>query len=371
MAIKFEYKKRSADDVNKRSQQQASGSQTDKIVKEGFKVVTAKEGENRFRIMPPTWANPKHYGFDVWIHYGVGPDKGQYLCLDKMKGTKCPICEQGYLPAKKEWEDETNKARKEELKKYMNSLAPKRQVAMWVIDRNEEKEGPQLFKMPWTMDRNFSRLSIDPTDKSVISIDSPSEGEGYDIIFTRLGKGLNTEYEGEQIARRSTSLGDDKWLEFIMKNPIPDCFISFTYEYINDKYHAKLPNKVDGEEVADETNATSTHTTASVETAVEETDDAPETSGSAEETSESNQSVSFTYEELASLSSDDLVNFAKENAILNAIEIKMALASNSVLNKLCAKLNVTVPAPKASEPQASARQSLKDKLNKVVTEAKA
>lgn len=365
---KYTFKPRTTDAVKKR----ATGNKSERILKEGFKTFTAIEGENIIRVLPNTWdENPLHYGYDVFSHYSVGPDKAQFLCLDKMKlgGGKCPVCEQGWKPAYEEYknEPEANKDRKKELKEYAYSLSPKKQVAMWIIDRKNEALGPQIYLMPDGLDREFTGKGIDPLDGSLISIENPDEG--YDIIFTRTGKLKNTKYNGEQVARRSTSLSTehgDKWLTFVIDNPLPKLFITFSYEYIDAAYNAKqvvTPN-VDDEVVE----------TASTVTVAQEEQHEAVVDSVDHETQDDSQEVTFTYEELASLSADDLVGFAKENAILTATEIKMALMSNSVLSKVCAKLSVPTPAPavpEASAPVTAAKPSYRDKLRTQINTAKA
>ncbi len=371
---KYTYNKRTVDAVKKR----ASGSKSDKVIKDGFKEYKSVEGENKLRIMPNTWqTKPEHYGYDVYTHYGVGPDKAQYLCLERMKvnGGKCSICDEGYKPARAEWEAEpaTNKDRKEELKKYMVSLAPKKQVAMWVIDRKHEDVGPQIFMMTANMDKEFAGLGVDPTDGSLIEIESPEEG--YDIIFTRTGKGLNTEYTGKQVARRPSHLSvpeGQKWLDFIEKNPLPNCFLAFSFEYIDAVYHAKLPNKPDTEDEGEETG---TEASASAQTPAKEQEHHEEDihAGTVEENSTDDsagqEEVTLTYEDLSSLSVQDLVNFAKENAILNAVELK--IAGNNILPKLCEKMGIEVPVKtETPAPVSSARNAYAEKLKKITNEAK-
>jgi hypothetical protein len=351
---RFEFKSRSVDAAKKR----ASGNKSDRITKEGYKIFTADEGENKLRIMPNTWdVDVKHYGFDVYTHYQVGPDKAQYLCLEKMRlnGGTCPICEQGYKPAKAEADAEPadNKDRKKQLKDYAYSLMPKQAAAMWIIDRKHEDIGPQIFLMTAKMDREFAALGVDPSDGSLISVESPSEG--YDIIFTRTGKGLLTNYTGHQVARRASPLSTehgDKWMLFIETNPLPNCFISFSAEYIDAVYHAKLPNKVDSDEGTDSVEETKTE---QVEQASEENH------GTSHEETSTEEEIVFTYEDLASQSTSDLANFAKENGIFTPKEVM--LAGSNILNKLCNKLGITIPENKPAEAPANTPPSTGDTPN--------
>lgn len=378
METKKVWKQRSVDSVKKR----ASGNKSDRITKEGFKIFTPAEGENVLRILPNRWdPENKHYGYDVYTHYQVGPDKAQYLCLEKMRlnGGVCPVCEQGYKPAKTEADVEPaeNKDRKKQLKDYAYSLMPKQAAAMWVIDRKHEDLGPQIYLMTAKMDRKFAALGVDPSDGSLIEIESLTAG--YDIIFTRIGKGLTTEYTGKQVARRATALGKDEWVTFIEKNPLPNCFISFSFEYIDAVYHAKLPNTVDAD--GEETGSAEDTQTAHVQDSNDNTtaEDSHE-EVSTESNHEAGQEANYTYEDLASLTTAELVDFAKSEGILNILDIKKAVAANNVLNVMCSKMGITVPGvdskpaevPAQTPPaDSSSRNTYKERLKQTVADAKA
>lgn len=344
---KFVFKQRSVEDVKKI----ASGSKSDRVIKEGYKEFKSQEGENQLRVMPNTWdEKPKHYGMTIYVHYQVGPDKAQYLCLEKMRlGTsKCSICDEGYKPARAEWEaePESNKERKEELKKYMNSLAPKKAVPMWVIDRKHEDAGPQIYLMTDAMNKEFAARGVDAFDGSLISIEDPYEG--YDISFTKTGKGLGTKYIGHDVARRKTPLSTEhgeKWLEFIVSHPLPQCLVESTSEYIDAVYHAKLPNKVDADEGTDSVESKSEQVDpADVQS--EEVNDAPADALHEETPAEAPAEETYSYEDLASLTTDELVDFVKSVNLLNVLDIKRAVAANNLLSKACEKMGIATPAGK-------------------------
>ena len=52
-----------------------------------------KDGRNLIRFLH-RGDGSGHYGVDVWCHNFVGPDKGSYLCLEKMRHEACPLCEE-------------------------------------------------------------------------------------------------------------------------------------------------------------------------------------------------------------------------------------------------------------------------------------
>lgn len=215
-AKKFEYKQRSSEDVKKRSE--GGSSSFDVYVQEAIKLFTPKEGDNLIRILPPTWPDAKHYGLDIYLHYQVGADNSAYLCLDKMKGESCPICE---ARAALQATGDTEAA---------DELKPARRVLVWMINRNEEKDGPIIWSMPWTIDRDLCKLSTNERTGEYLAIDDPEEG--FDVEFERKGKAQRTEYIGLRIARRASELGDDDWMEMAVDKPLPDVLNYYDYDHI-------------------------------------------------------------------------------------------------------------------------------------------
>lgn len=212
----FRYQERSADTTRKRAEQ--SGSQFDSYVLEEVRLWRPNDGDNTIRILPPTWDRPEHFGVDIYVHYGVGPDNEAYLCLDKMKGEPCPVCE------------ERKKALDEGDDDYAAQLKPNRRVLVYIIDRDHEKDGVQAWSMPWTIDRDICKLAVDKKTGDVLPIDHPDHG--YDVEFERKGKAERTEYIGVAIARRESPLGEDSWLDYAQNLPLPDALKYYSYEHI-------------------------------------------------------------------------------------------------------------------------------------------
>lgn len=213
---RFVYRERSAEDTKKRAE--SGGSLYDVYVKDSIKTWKPADGDNTIRILPPTWDDPKHYGVDIWVHYGVGPDRQTYLCLHKMKGEPCPLCE------------EHQKAVRDGDEEYARELRPTRRVLVYLIDRDHEKEGVQAYAMPQSMDTNILQVSVDKRSGEVLSIDHPEAG--YDISFEKKGTKDRTKYEGIQVARRESDLGREEWLDFAVDNPLPDQLIYYEYDHI-------------------------------------------------------------------------------------------------------------------------------------------
>ena len=78
----YEYRERDRAAVDKRAKM--GNSDFDKIVRDGTKSWSPGDGANTIRILPPTWNDAQHFGVDVQVHYGIGPDRQSYLCLNKM-----------------------------------------------------------------------------------------------------------------------------------------------------------------------------------------------------------------------------------------------------------------------------------------------
>lgn len=202
----FSYRRRTAEEMNKRSSM--GGKDFDSYLRDDIKIWKPNDGANTIRILPPTWPDPTHYGYDIWVHYGVGPDNQAYLCLHKMKGEHCPICAE---------RDRARKAGEDE--QYVKDLEPTRRVLIYLIDREHEGEGVQAWAAPWTIDRDITKVSVDRKTNEVLPVDDPEEG--FDVEFDRTGKGVGTKYVGVAVARRESSLGSKKWLEFAIDNPLP------------------------------------------------------------------------------------------------------------------------------------------------------
>lgn len=213
----FSYQARSAEEVNKRANQ--GGKDFDVYVRNDIKTFSPNNGPNEIRILPPTWPDPKHYGIDIWVHYGVGPDSQSYLCLHKMKGEDCPICDE-LTRARRDREDED----------YIKNLEPTKRVLFYLVDRANEQDGVQAWASPWTIDRDITKISVDRKTGDVLPIDDPDDG--YDVEFDRTGKGVGTKYVGLAIARRSSSLGKDAWLDFAVDNPITEILEYYSYDHI-------------------------------------------------------------------------------------------------------------------------------------------
>lgn len=220
--MSFQYKARDPQQWEKRSKQ--SGSQYEGFALDQYKTFSLKK-DNWIRILPPTWDEARHYGMDIWVHFGVGPSNGTVLCLYKMQGKPCPVCE---AHARAE-------ARGDE--KATSELKPTRRVLVWLIDRQTDKPGeevgkenPMLWAMPWTVDREISTICKDRTTGELFMIDHPESG--YDVTFTREGeKGVNVKYVGFRLSSRATAI-DPKFLDYIAQNDLKKTLNWRTYDEV-------------------------------------------------------------------------------------------------------------------------------------------
>ncbi len=214
----FSYKRRASEDAKKRATE--STREFDSFLADHVKTFKAHDGYNTIRILPPTWDDPKHYGVDLFVHYGVGPDEQAYLCLHKMKGEACPICE------------ERDRARRAgESEEYVKDLDYTRRTLFYLVDRDNEKDGVMAWAAPFSkIDQAIVKVSIDRQTGEALPIDDPEEG--YDIEFDKGGKGIGTQYSGVAIARRESSLGNREWLDFAVKNPLPSVLEYHSYDHI-------------------------------------------------------------------------------------------------------------------------------------------
>jgi hypothetical protein len=218
---KFEYQARDRAAVTKRANQ--SSGRYDSMFKGDFSTWTPKEGTSRVRFLPPTWDEADHFGLDIFVHYGVGSDEQSYLCLQKMKEKDCPVCEEKSRAAKAGDTD------------YANKLSPIKRVLVWMIDRDDEDAGPQLWAMAWTNDKEITGLMVDERTGKVLNIDHHEHG--YDVSFKRKGTKRKTQYTNFKIERDPSPLCDDEdkmgeWLDFASEHPLPSVLQYYEAEYI-------------------------------------------------------------------------------------------------------------------------------------------
>lgn len=240
---RFSYKKRDPSTMRKRSEQW--GNERDSFLKDHVPVWKPNDGENVIRILPPSWEGADHYGLDVYVHYGVGPDNSTYLDLVRMKKGPDPITE------------EMQRARQEGDEEYAKQLESKKRVLVYLIDRDKPKEGPMMWAMPWTVDKEIAIHSWDSRTQEALPVDSPEDG--FDIIINRQGKGARTEYT-VKISRNPSPLQITPEIADLLDNhPLPECLNFYSYEQIQKAFlgGSKKPAQPKGREPEPEERAPS------------------------------------------------------------------------------------------------------------------
>lgn len=216
LASKFQYKPRTTEQVEKRLNR--TGGSFQSFLHDDYKLFKPAVGDNFIRFMPPTWDDAEHWGFEIHVHYNVGPERASVLCLSKMYGKKCPICEA---------QAAARKAGDEELAK---ELGARMQVVSWVMNMKDTSAGPQIYSMSFRMDSDFIKLTRDRESGEIYQIDNPEEG--YNVSYQREGTTqTTTKYSGFQLARKASSIQED-WLEYVVAHPIPVALVNRDYDEV-------------------------------------------------------------------------------------------------------------------------------------------
>lgn len=317
MARKFKYKARSAAQVKKRATQ--GGGSRENFVKDGIKFFSPKPGENTIRILPPTWDGPdgeapESFGLEVYVHYGIGPDRSTYLCLDRMKREACPICEER-ARAEADGRDE----------EQVRSLRANKRVATFIIDRKSPEEGVKLWSMPWTVEKDISLASTDRDTGETLEIDNPDEG--YDIHFNKEGEKTRTRYSGITASRRASSLDNEEWMDFVEENPIPQILQWFSYEHISGVFNVSstttsAPAATQRVEQKTQESSEDTPDVSENETASENTETKPELSWAAIHEMSGDALDELVAEEKLNLDGDD---FAGDDEFASAICVELGI----------------------------------------------
>lgn len=224
----FVYKERSAESALERTNRNSD--------REGYinlpdvKWFVVKENaEHTIRPLPPFWNNAEHWGLDIWVHFGIGPDESTYLCLNKMKKGNCPICEE----AAKAGDEAT-------LQKFRANA----RVLQWIIDRDNEKAGPILWAPPKSFDTDLLSVATSKKNRSAIPVDNPDRGT--DVFFKTEGHKPKMKYKSHKCEEASVLTTDvdnyNKWLTFAENNPLPKLLNFYNYDHIYTVFHGKSVN---------------------------------------------------------------------------------------------------------------------------------
>lgn len=141
---------------------------------------TPQPGRNVIRVCPPK-GDKETFWAECDVHYNVGPDNKMVVCLGTF-GKPCPVCE-----AVEELESSGNK----DDKALASKMRYSHKVYLNVIDREgeEESDSVKVLGCGNSIFKEILNLICDPDYGDITDIE-----EGYDLIITKKGKGLKTEY---------------------------------------------------------------------------------------------------------------------------------------------------------------------------------
>lgn len=181
------------------------------VIKDGVKEWKIPVADNCIRNLPPL-ENGTFYGLKIFVHYNVGVNKEQFLCLaQNFDNETCPVCEHQKQIRNEGASD-----------KEITALYPSKKYLFNIIDMNKKEEGVQLFNCPKTIAENM--LSISKEEDTNEPIDISDAEAGYNFYFTRTGVGMiDTKYSGFRIARKPTMLENPDWLDEI--KPLEDALV--------------------------------------------------------------------------------------------------------------------------------------------------
>ena len=213
--MSFTYRPPKADVLKRRADGDYGDTRAD-IIDSGIPLWKPGEGQHRIRILPATWEGAEYYGYPIDVHYGVGDDGDRFVC-PRQFGDTCAICAARFAAF-----DEGDR-------EYAKTLFPTRRVLYWIIDRDAANPQPLLWVAPATkIDREIAAQAFDDTTGELLLIDNPDSG--YDVVFSKSGQGIATQWTGVKIARRPSPIHTDpavqsRILEYIAEHPLPSCVV--------------------------------------------------------------------------------------------------------------------------------------------------
>ena len=234
----FQYRIRSKEQWEARANQ--SGGDYEGWLKDEYKIYKTLVNENCIRILPPSsqWdavspgGRAPHYGMDVYVHFGVGPDNASVVCPFKMKKGACPVCEE---------RARYERAKDEEMSR---KLRAGKRVLVFLVNRKDESQGPVAWGMPYTLDRDIIKASKDRATGTHYFIDDPAEG--FDVYFDRTGESLSTKYSGIVLAKSPSPVAE-QYLDWVEAHPVPDALRWRDYDEIKRLYDGAGRGEAPGE----------------------------------------------------------------------------------------------------------------------------
>ena len=191
--------------------------QTQVLERLGITAFKSQMNDNFIRIMPPK--DPKMFwAREVYIHSEIGANRATFLCMNKMFGKPCPVCE--YVEQLKD-----QNVNSETIK----PLYARKRFLMFVYDVRDDStiaKGLRWYDAPGKLVSEIILKSKDKRTKAVVDVCDPLEGR--DIEFVRKGQGLKTDYAGIDLKITETVPAD--WYENVPT--FDEVLIIPTYEQI-------------------------------------------------------------------------------------------------------------------------------------------
>ena len=225
----------------KKSDPNSGNSNRDFVFTKSVTLYKPHDGDNTIRLLPnpdPDAMFPCTY---LWIHYNLGPNGSQYLCLAKMKNMPCPVCEEHKRVKDSDMPDK-------EKEQALNGLYASERATAYLVDRLEKDpaKNPQIWPMPSKkVAQNILGLSFSKKTGEALFFDDPKNG--YDVFFSKTGKELSTAYNSIQRDDDTSPLSDDKalvakWLAVVEEFPIYKILNFKSYDYIKAVLNGEDPN---------------------------------------------------------------------------------------------------------------------------------
>lgn len=157
----------------------------------GIRTVKPKVGKTRVRILP-SWRGEKNDVFwhDFGQHYIKDTNDKMvavYVCVEKTYGKSCPICEA--------IRDGIDVARTDEQKTQLHSARASGRVLVNAILLETDPTTPIILELtPTTYDKVVDIILQGTEDDDDYNNVTDITESGLDLIITRTGTGINTEY---------------------------------------------------------------------------------------------------------------------------------------------------------------------------------
>lgn len=139
------------------------------------------------------------YILDLWVHYNIGVNDDQFVCIRQYNET-CPICE--HVKTLRQMEERDDE--------IINHLKGKRRSIYWIISYSSKKDedmGPQVWDVAhFYAESNILPIAKQPRGGGKIAFYDPWEGKS--IAMTLSGKQMNTSYKGWAMVDRDYTISD-------------------------------------------------------------------------------------------------------------------------------------------------------------------